>query len=250
MKIDLSVVIPLYNEENNIFHIYEEIKKINFYCCVEFILVNNGSTDATKLNISKIIESFKKSENENLFILTINLDTNVNYDGGIFEGLKVAKGEFLSWTHGDLQTPLEDTIKLFHKIKNKDKVFGKGFRTNTRGFDGIISRFHENLARKILNKKMFEINAQPKMFKKRYLSLFSNPPKNYTCLDTYFYYIALINKFEIVSIDVVFKMRIYGKSKWKNNLKVFLKHILFNLLYLLKLRFINANNSIYDHNKT
>ena len=64
MKIDLSVVIPLYNEENNILPIYEEIKKLNFNYCVEFILVNNGSTDATKLNISKIINSFKKPENE------------------------------------------------------------------------------------------------------------------------------------------------------------------------------------------
>ena len=42
---------------------------------------------------------------------------------------------------------------------------------------------------------------------------------------------------KIETINVVFKTRIYGESKWKNNLFNFINHILFNLLYLYKLRF-------------
>ena len=52
---------------------------------------------------------------------------------------------------------------------------------------------------------------------------------------------GLINTFpiqggEIVEIEVIFKSRIYGNSKWKNNFWVFIKHIFFNLVYLVQLR--------------
>ena len=63
-------------------------------------------------------------------------------------------------------------------------------------------------------------------------------PKKWTVLDTYSVYVCLINKIEITSIEVIFKTRIHGQSKWKNNLIVFLKHIFFNIVYLFKLRLL------------
>ena len=57
-------------------------------------------------------------------------------------------------------------------------IFGKGYRTNNRGFDGIVSRFHETLASIILGKNLKEINAQPKIFSKDLLNYFDNFPKN------------------------------------------------------------------------
>ena len=45
------------------------------------------------------------------------------------------------------------------------------------------------------------------------------------------------NKLEIVEMNVIFKSRLNGTSKWKNNFYTFLKHIIFNTLYLFKLRF-------------
>ena len=56
-------------------------------------------------------------------------------------------------------------------------------------------------------------------------------------LDTYVHYVCVKNKVKIKVIDVVFKDRIYGQSKWKNNYKNFFSHILFNIFYLFKLRF-------------
>ena len=46
-------------------------------------------------------------------------------------------------------------------------------------------------------------------------------------------YVCLENNIEIKIVDVVFKNRIYGNSKWKNNLKNFISHIFFNVIYLL-----------------
>ena len=231
---DLSLIIPCYNEEENIAKIYQEIYQLNLEeINLEVLFVNNGSIDSTEIEIQKVIT---KNIKKNLNIKLVNLKKNLNYDGGIYNGLKNANGKYLSWTHGDLQTPIEDVIKLYNKLKNKNKVFGKGVRKNNRGYDSIISKFHEKLCSLVLGYNMREINAQPKIFEKKFFHLFSNPPIKYTKIDTYFYYTSLRNNFEIEELDVIFKSRIHGVSKWKNNFLTFITHILMNFLYLFQLK--------------
>ena len=234
---ELSIIVPCYNEEKNIAEIYKEVIDLNLDDInIEVILVNNGSVDNTETEIKKIINVHQKKNIENLNIKLLSLDENQNYDGGIYKGLQIANGKFLAWTHGDLQTPIVDVILLYKKVKNKNKVFGKGYRTNNRGYDSIVSRLHEKLCSIILGFDMIEINAQPKIFEKRHLDIFQNPPKKYARLDTYFYYISLKENFEIVNINVVFRSRVHGKSNWKSNFFDFTKHIISNTLYLIKLR--------------
>jgi glycosyltransferase involved in cell wall biosynthesis len=235
MSINFSLVLPCYNEEKNISLLYKEFSEIPLdQYKSELILVNNGSTDETKKEIEKVIKNNKKN---NINVITLNLEKNHGYGGGISEGLKIAKGDYIGWAHADLQTPLIDFFGLFNLIKNQKEILGKGFRTNNRGFDGIVSRCHEALASLILGYKMREINAQPKIFSKDLMKYFTKMPRNWTVLDTYIMYVCLKKGIKIETINVVFKTRIYGESKWKNNLFNFISHILFNLLYLFKLRF-------------
>ena len=235
MSVNISLVLPCYNEEKNIAFICREfldlpLEKLN----AELILVNNGSDDGTKNEVEKAIKS---NNSINISIKLVNLKNNAGYGGGIYEGLKVAKGDYIGWAHADLQTPLIDFLKLYLIIKDKKNILGKGFRTNNRGFDGIVSRFHEKLASLVLGYKMNEINAQPKIFNKELIKFFTDIPYKWTTLDTYIMYVCLKNKIQIETIEVVFNTRKYGHSKWKNNFINFISHILFNILYLFKLRF-------------
>tara|TARA_B100000941_G_C28488256_1_gene546299 strand:+ start:882 stop:1598 length:717 start_codon:yes stop_codon:yes gene_type:complete len=235
MSINFSLVLPCYNEEKNIAFLCKEFLELPMdKYKAELILVNNGSNDSTKFEIEKAI---KNNNSQNIDIKLVDIKKNVGYGGGISEGLKVSKGEFIGWAHADLQTPLSDFFKLFMLVKGKKKILGKGFRTNNRGFDGLVSRFHEYLASIILGYKMREINAQPKIFNKELLNDFKNMPKKWTTLDTYIVYKCLKNSIEIKTIDVVFNTRKFGNSKWKNNFLSFISHIFFNILYLFKLRF-------------
>jgi len=235
MSINFSLVLPCYNEEENISLLYKEFSEIPLdQYRAELILVNNGSADGTQKEIEKVIKNNKKN---NIDVVILNLKKNQGYGGGIAEGLKIAKGDYIGWAHADLQTPLIDFFELFNLIKNQKEILGKGFRTNNRGFDGIVSRCHESLASLILGYRMREINAQPKIFSKDLMKYFTQMPCNWTVLDTYVTYVCLKRKIKIETINVVFKTRIYGHSKWKNNFFNFLNHIIFNLLYLFKLRF-------------
>ena len=235
MSINISLILPCYNEEKNIPLICDEFLELPLQeYSAELILVNNGSDDDTKSVAEKAI---KKNNSKNVLIKLINLENNQGYGGGIAEGLKIAKGDYIGWAHADLQTPMIDFFKLYLLIKDKKNILGKGFRVNNRGFDGIISSLHEKLSSIILGYPMKEINAQPKIFNKELLQLFSNIPYKWTTIDTYIMYICLKNRIEIKTIEVIFNTRKYGHSKWKNNFINFISHILFNFLYLFKLRF-------------
>ena len=235
MTINFSLVLPCYNEEENISLLYKEFSEIPLdQYRAELILVNNGSKDGTQKEIEKIIDNNKK---DSINVVLLNLKKNLGYGGGISEGLKIANGDYIGWSHADLQTPLIDFFKLFKLIKNKEKVFGKGIRVNNRGYFGLISKMHEILASIILGYNLKEINAQPKIFSKNVLKYFNNMPKKWTTLDTYAVYISLENNIDIVEMDVIFRNRVHGESKWQNNFSNFIKHIFFNIMYLVQLRF-------------
>ena len=71
---DLSIVIPCYNEEKNLKILFNSIKSILKNKSIQFVLVNNGSTDNTK-NI------FNSLNNRN--ILKVNIKENIGYGHGI-----------------------------------------------------------------------------------------------------------------------------------------------------------------------
>ena len=107
---DLSIVIPCFNEENNISEIVKQLELIieqNKDLNIEFILINNGSKDGT---LEKLI-LLNKNNNFNV----IDLKENLGYGGGILAGVNEAKSSIIAWTHGDLQCDLNDVIKLYKK---------------------------------------------------------------------------------------------------------------------------------------
>ena len=88
---DISIIIPCFNEENNINHITKqiyEIKKKNSDLFLDFIIVNNGSTDGTLNNLLNL--------NKNNLFTIVNLENNLGYGGGIIAGIKKARGKILS----------------------------------------------------------------------------------------------------------------------------------------------------------
>ena len=117
---ELSIIFPCYNEGSNLKQIIDEIKTIkndNFNINLEFILVNNGSTD----NTSEILLNLDKKDS----IRVVDIKNNLGYGGGILEGVKSAKVKILSWTHADLQCDPNDVIKAYKK--HKDKLLNQNF---------------------------------------------------------------------------------------------------------------------------
>lgn len=237
---DLTIIFPCYNEADNLPLLVNELKRIkkNSNLSLEFILVNNGSTDHT----SKVIKIFNK---ESIFKV-INLKKNSGYGGGILEGLKIAKGKIISWTHADLQCPPSDVIKIYRKYKKdliKNSIIAKGLRTNRRFLDLVFTRCMSILCFFVLGIYFRDINGQPKLFNNNLKKkVIKNGPKDFS-LDLFLLYYANLNGQKISYFKTSFNNRLRGEPKGGGNLIGKLKLSFNTLMYIFKLKKKYENNN-------
>jgi glycosyltransferase involved in cell wall biosynthesis len=242
---ELSIIIPCYNEEKNLINLVKEIKiikKINPELDLEFILVNDGSTDQT----SSILQDL----NQNEIYKFIDLKQNMGYGGSIQQGLKSSSSHTLSWTHSDLQCDLNDVIKLYKLYKKEfldEKIIVKGKRIERNIFDSFFSNSMAILASIIFQKKFYEINAQPKIFSRKLFNEFENAPRDFS-LDLYLLYISKKKLYKIIEHPVVYKKRIAGVSKGGDSFLGKIKLTLRTLKYIINLR-LNTNEDYNSQSK-
>jgi|TARA_B100001964_G_scaffold186771_1_gene207539 glycosyltransferase involved in cell wall biosynthesis len=223
----ISLVIPCYNEKQNLPRLIERCETLVSKHSIEVILVDNGSTDSS----SEVIEEYP-------FIKLVRIEENQGYGYGIIQGLTQATGDILSWTHADLQTDPNDLIRglvYFKTSKNPEKLFVKGNRKGRPILDNIFTVGMSLFETLLLQRLMWDINAQPTIFHKSFFHTWSNPPKNFS-LDLFAYFMAKNSKIEVQRFPVRFSKRLYGVSNWNMNLTGKYKFIKRTLSYSFSLK--------------
>lgn len=200
----LSLVIPCYNEEENLPRLIA--------CCaeklsqedIEVIFVDNGSTDKTPDLLANLLADYSNGR-------SVRVEVNQGYGHGILSGLREAKGEIIGWTHADLQTDPADCIKgldLF-KRSDKSKIFSKGKRFRRPFRDVLFSWGMSAFELLLLGKFLYDINAQPTLFHKDFFKSWHNPPHDFS-LDLYAYYLAVSQNLKVKRFPVFFGAREAG----------------------------------------
>lgn len=216
----LSIVIPCYNEERNIPLILEKFQQVIRQEEMEIILVNNGSTDHTADILSQLLPAHP-------FARTVLVPVNQGYGYGILQGLKAAEGDFIGWTHADMQTDPADVVKAYHILEQRGwnkQLYVKGNRkgrTITEQFFTTGMSLFETL---YLRKCLYDVNAQPNLFSREFFYSWQNPPFDFA-LDLYALYMAQVMRLQIVRFAVRFPPRLYGASHWNTGLKAKWKFI-------------------------
>ena len=123
--INLSIIIPVYNEENTLLDVLKNIKKLKNFCNLEIIVVNDGSTDKT----SKVIE-----DNKELFTKSINLNKNLGKGKAVIEGLKNCNLDYVLVQDADLEYDPLDIKEFIFQIESFkfDIILGSRFISNNR----------------------------------------------------------------------------------------------------------------------
>lgn len=208
----LSIVVPCYNEEQNIPLILERFGEMIERDDIEVILVDNGSTDNSAQVLTELLPKY-------FFARTVKVEINQGYGYGILQGLKECKGEYIGWTHADMQTDPADIMKALAIIeKENGLVFVKGNRQGRPFFDVFFTVGMSLFETCYLHKKLYDINAQPNIFPKVFFDGWENPPHDFA-LDLYALYMARSKKLRVIRFPVLFPERIYGESKWNTGLK-------------------------------
>lgn len=214
-----SIVVPCYNEEKNIPLILERFGSVITNESLEVVLVNNGSTDNSRKVLEEYLPKYK-------FARLVEVKINQGYGYGILSGLRECKGEYLGWTHADMQTDPNDVIRAIELIE-KEKgtpVYVKGKRKGRPLLDEFFTVGMSIFETVYLGKQLWDINAQPNIFHKDFFNSWESPPHDFS-LDLYALYMAKKKGLKLIRLDVFFPERIHGSSSWNTGLKAKYKFI-------------------------
>jgi putative flippase GtrA len=208
-KHSFSIVIPCYNEAENLEKLVAALKKFPKRYDVEFILVENGSTD----NSRKLFRSMKDIDGKR--IKKVYVDENKGYGFGIISGLRKAKNEFVGWLHADLQYDPAVLANFFDYIdqSKNEKILMKGQRRNRHVVEYIFT-FGMGVYDSLLFKKhMSNVMAMPVIFNRELLDYIDDYPEDFT-IDIFAYALAQKRGYEVAFLPVTLKDREGGKSSW------------------------------------
>jgi glycosyltransferase involved in cell wall biosynthesis len=136
----LSIIIPLYNEEDNIKPLYAKLDAVlsGHGLPYEIILVNDGSTDGTRERLDALAASHQN-------IRVVHLRRNFGQTPAMMAGIDMARGDILIPMDGDLQNDPTDIPRLLAKLDEGYDVVS-GWRKDRK--DNPIKR---NLPSRIAN---------------------------------------------------------------------------------------------------
>lgn len=160
----LSIVLPIYNEEENIRDVILEIimtmSNLNIQN-YEIIAVNDGSTDNT-FNILNDIKNDK--------LRIINHNTNLGYGSALNSGFNLSKYPFVFFTDADRQFDIKEIEKFLLIIDLYDIVCGYRFKRADNFNRILISYFYNTLIKHIFGVNLRDIDCAFKLFRKEVLN--------------------------------------------------------------------------------
>jgi len=138
-----SVVLPVYNEEENLPTLYKRIIKVltSLKADYEIIFVNDGSNDKTK----NILVNLNK---KNPRVKIINFSRNFGHQTAVSAGLQHTSGEVAAILDADLQDPPEILPKFFAKL---DQGFDVVYAVRKKRKENIIKVMAYSLFYKLLH---------------------------------------------------------------------------------------------------
>ncbi len=127
----ISIVVPLYREEENVPLLIGEVSDKLGDIDYELILVDDGSDDGT-------VEAVKRAQADDSRIVLVQLSRNYGQTAAMSAGFDRAKGRYIVYMDGDLQTDPADIPRLLERLQSDDLDMVNGWRKERQ--DASLSR--------------------------------------------------------------------------------------------------------------
>lgn len=204
---ELSVVITVMNEEENIKPLLEAVRSALSAIDYEIILVDDGSTDNTKQQIL---------EHADDRTVLVELRKNYGQSTAMTAGIDHSHGRYVALLDGDLQNDPTDIPSMLELVKKEDWDVVAGNRKNRK--DGFIlrkipSKIANALIRKMTGVYIKDYGCTLKVFRREIaeeLGLYGE-------LHRFIPVLAKLQGAKITQVDVKHHPRIHGKSKYGLN---------------------------------
>jgi dolichol-phosphate mannosyltransferase len=137
--VDLSVVIPVYNEEENLPELWAELRSVlePLGLAFEVVLVDDGSRDRS----AELIRGFREADPR---VRLVRLKANAGETAATDAGFKAARGRWVVTMDADLQNDPHDIPTLLSQLDRWDAV--TGWRVNRGDGDSVVRRVSSRVA--------------------------------------------------------------------------------------------------------
>lgn len=200
----LSIVVTVYNEEDNIVPLLENVQQAMHGFAYELIFVDDGSSDQT-------VKRIKDFADENTRLIILN--KNYGQTAAMAAGIDQAVGEYVVTIDGDLQNDPSDIPLMLKKLEDEGWDVVAGIRANRQ--DSLVirkvpSKIANGMIRKLTGVHLHDYGCTLKVFKKdvaKNLGLYGE-------LHRFIPVLAQLQGANITEMPVKHHPRIHGQSKY------------------------------------
>ena len=209
--LDLSLVMPCYNEAENVPHTVPRLVKAfaQTGCRFEVVTVDNGSKDDTWAKLGALAEQFPG------VVRPVRVETNIGFGNGILMGMRNATGTWIGTVAADGQVDAEDVFRLYEACADTEgRVLGK-VRRRYR-MDGVTRKFISvgyNVFVHLLWPSLdsWDVNGQPRMLRRDVVTAMDLQSTNWL-LDPEMLIKAHYMGVRVIEVNVFARMRGNGIS--------------------------------------
>ncbi|MCM8827129.1 MAG: glycosyltransferase family 2 protein [Candidatus Omnitrophica bacterium] len=230
---DISLIIPVYNEEGNLRLLYQELKPPMDSLGKEYeiIFVDDGSNDNSPIILDDLAKKDKR-------VKVIHFDRNYGKTSALSLGFSYAKGDFILTMDADLQYDCRELVRIIQELKDNDVVICSRInRVKADGFIKVLSSKIANYVRnKVLGENFKDVGCPLKGFRKdcvKDLVL-------YRGFQVFIPSLMNMRGFKIKEIEVETYSRRWGKSKFNIRNRLWK-----TLIALLVIKWIQKNRLNY-----
>ena len=239
-KVNLSIIIPVYNEENFLKKLFVDLTTCFNNKDVEIIIVDDGSTD----NSTKIINAFDKN-GFNFSLKKIRLEQNCGKGKALQIGIKEAIGEYILLQDADLELDTKDSLEMYQIIQKNHEIkciFGSRYlsgklKKNNYFFNNLIGKINSLIFNIFFSQSLSDVHCGLKILHKDVIKKI-NLSVNDFGIEIDLASQIVRNNFFIYEFGVSYYFRTKAQGKkitWLDGIKSF--------YYLLKVRFYDNNIS-------
>jgi len=202
-KYELSVVVPIYNEEGNITKLDQDIKNSvsKITSDFEIIYINDGSKDGSQNELESLNN-----------VTIINLNRNYGQATALDAGFKACTGKLVVSLDGDGQNDPKDISILLEKLQSEKLDVVAGWRKNRKDSGGIniLTRIGRLLRRILIGDTVHDTGCTLRVYKKEAVESLDIQGEMHR------YILALLKwkGFKIGEVVVQHHARTIGKSKY------------------------------------
>ena len=240
-RIDLSIIIPIYNEAKFINRLFDDLKKYFNTKSVEVIFVDDGSNDDTP----ELIKEFEKKDSHKFNFIPIKLDINSGKGKAIQTGIKNSLGKYILLQDADLELDTKDASEMYQMIKNNNEIkciFGSRYlsgklKKNNYFFNNLVGKINSLIFNIFFSQSISDVHCGLKILHRSVIEKI-NLTVNDFGIEIDIASQIVRNNFFIYEFGVSYYFRTKSQGKkitWIDGIKSF--------YYLIKARFFDNQTS-------